>query len=226
MTTTELERSAPPKRGSGGRPTREEAERRDARIVEVATRLFMERGFDATAMDAVADASGVSKPTLYARYKDKRDLFEAVLRDRIAAWLAPLSAAAEAQANEGGPKDVETALHDLSRILLALSQAPGAAALKRCLVAQAIQFPELARLAHEEGWLRGVRAVASLLEQFAARGQIRAADPEIAADLFLNLVLGRDTRLALYGIEIGQRVQEQRRQAAVELFLDGVRRTD
>lgn len=81
---------------SGGRPTREEAVRRDARLLDIATTLFMERGFDGTSMDAVAEAAGVSKPTVYNRYQDKRDLFAAVLRSRIKHWLAPLSAAAEA----------------------------------------------------------------------------------------------------------------------------------
>lgn len=70
-------------RRAGGRPTREEAEARDARLLDVATRLFMERGFDGTSIDAVAEAAGISKPTVYARYDDKRDLFAAVLRKRI-----------------------------------------------------------------------------------------------------------------------------------------------
>ena len=165
----------------------------------------------------------MSKPTVYARYRDKRALFEAVLRERIAAWLAPLSAAAEAQAAQGGSDDVETALEDLSRTLLAHGQSPGAAMLKRNLVAQALQFPELARLAHEEGWLRGVRAVARLLDAFARRGRIAVADPEIAADLFLSLVLGRSSQATLYGIATDPEAQERRRQAAVRLFLDGVR---
>ena len=71
--------------------------RRDARLLDVATTLFMERGFDGTSIDAVAEAAGISKPTVYARYRDKRDLFAAVLLGRIRDWLAPLSAAAEAR---------------------------------------------------------------------------------------------------------------------------------
>ncbi len=79
----------PARRGAGGRPTREEAVRRDARLLEVATKLFMERGFESTSIDAVAETAGVSKPTVYARYRDKRDLFTAVLRATIQRWLAP-----------------------------------------------------------------------------------------------------------------------------------------
>ena len=217
------EPEAAPKRGTGGRPTREEAARREARIVEVATRLFIERGFDGTSIDAVAEAAGVSKPTLYSRYQDKRALFEAVLQDRLREWLAPLSAAAEMQALRVSPKDAETVLDELSRNLLTRSQAPGAAALTRCIAAQAMQFPNLAKLAYEEGWLRGVRTVGRILGDMAERGQIAVDDPEIAADLFLNLILGRSSKQALYGIEVDLEAQERRRRAAVSLFLAGVR---
>src|SRR5437879_13915960 len=116
----------PHRRGSGGRPTRQEATRRDLRLLDVATTLFMERGFDGRSFDAVAEAAGVSKPTVYARYHDKRDLFAAVLRGRIRLWLAPLSAAAEAQATEASPKSIKTTLHELSRHMLAYTLAPEA----------------------------------------------------------------------------------------------------
>ena len=209
------------RRGGGGRPTREEAVRRDARLLDVATKLFMERGFDCTSIDAVAETAGVSKPTVYARYHDKRDLFAAVLRATIQRWLAPLSAAAEAA--KVNPKNIETTLHELSRQVLAHASAPEVITLRRILAAQASQFPELAKLAHEEGWVRGVRAIATLLQQFAARGQIKVEDPIMAADLFLSLVLSTSERLMLHGIATRAKIQELRRQAAVGLFLNGVR---
>jgi TetR/AcrR family transcriptional repressor of mexJK operon len=209
----------PARRGAGGRPTREEAVRRDARLLDVATKLFMERGFDCTSIDSVAETAGVSKPTVYARYHDKRDLFTAVLRATIQRWLAPLSAAAEAA--KVNPKSVETTLHDLSRHLLAHASTPEVIMLRRTLAAQAVQFPELAKLGYEEGWLRGVRAIATLLAQFAARGQIKVEDPAIAADLFLSLMLGTSDKL--HGIATRPRIQEQRREAAVKLFLNGVK---
>jgi TetR/AcrR family transcriptional repressor of mexJK operon len=207
------------RRGAGGRPTREEAVRRDARLLDVATKLFMERGFDCTSIDAVAETAGVSKPTVYARYHDKRDLFAAVLRATIQRWLAPLSAAAEDA--KVHPKSIETTLHDLSRHMLAHSSTPEVIMLRRTLAAQAVQFPELAKLGYEEGWLRGVRAIATLLQQFAARGQIKVEDPAITAELFLSLMLGNSDKL--YGIGIRPKTQELRREAAVKLFLNGVR---
>ena len=86
-----------------------------------------------------------------------------------------------------------------------------------------MQFPNLAKLAYEEGWLRGVRAVGCLLGVMVEQGQIAVDDPEIAADLFLNLVLGRSSRQALFGIKVDAEAQERRRRAAIALFLAGVR---
>ena len=85
---------------------------------------------------------------------------------------------------------VEEPFDQVGRHMLAHALAPEASTPQRILSAQAVQFPELAKLAHEEGWLRAVRGVASLLRQTAARGQIEVDDPELAADMFLNLVLG------------------------------------
>ncbi|MGI4943989.1 MAG: TetR/AcrR family transcriptional regulator C-terminal domain-containing protein, partial [Janthinobacterium lividum] len=61
------------------------------------------------------------------------------------------------------------------------------------------------------------------LSLFAARGEIVVADPEVAADLLLNLVLGRSMRRAAYGVEVDPAATEQRLRAAVELFLQGAR---
>jgi AcrR family transcriptional regulator len=55
------------------------AERR-ALIVEAAGRLFGERGYDATRLDDVAAAAGVTKPVVYRHFADKQDLYLALLR--------------------------------------------------------------------------------------------------------------------------------------------------
>ena len=63
------------------------AERR-ALIEEAAARLFAERGADATPLDDVAAAAGVTKPVLYRHFASKRALQLAVLaktRDELAA---------------------------------------------------------------------------------------------------------------------------------------------
>ncbi|RTM14114.1 MAG: TetR/AcrR family transcriptional regulator, partial [Bradyrhizobiaceae bacterium] len=71
LTATRTRAAAPRReaqKSRGGRPTKSAAIERDQRLIEVATRLFLDRGFDATSLDAVAEAARVSKPTVYSRY--------------------------------------------------------------------------------------------------------------------------------------------------------------
>src|SRR5882757_22548 len=48
-------------------------------IVDGARVVFMARGFDAASMGEIAKAAGVSKGTLYVYFKDKDELFAAIV---------------------------------------------------------------------------------------------------------------------------------------------------
>src|SRR5919197_1253535 len=48
-------------------------------ILQGARRVFLAQGFDAASMGEIARAAGVSKGTLYVYFKDKEDLFEAIV---------------------------------------------------------------------------------------------------------------------------------------------------
>jgi len=54
-------------------------EQRRELIVEAAGRLFGQRGYDGTRLDAVAAAAGVTKPVLYRHFADKTALYLALL---------------------------------------------------------------------------------------------------------------------------------------------------
>lgn len=49
------------------------------RIIQAALRLFGERGFEASTMDAIAREAGVTKPTLYNHWADKEALMMEVM---------------------------------------------------------------------------------------------------------------------------------------------------
>lgn len=60
------------RRAAQGRATREQ-------LIEVATGLFAERGYEETSIEAVLTAAGVSRGALYHHFAGKDALFEAVL---------------------------------------------------------------------------------------------------------------------------------------------------
>lgn len=72
------------------------------RIVAAALETFALRGYDATTMAGIADASAISRPVLYDHFRSKRDLFLKVLeRERhclIEAVLAGSAGPAPAEA--------------------------------------------------------------------------------------------------------------------------------
>jgi AcrR family transcriptional regulator len=55
-------------------------------ILDAATRLFAERGFDATPLQAVAEAAGIRKPSLLYHFSSKEELREAVLARVLSRW--------------------------------------------------------------------------------------------------------------------------------------------
>src|SRR5260370_6422233 len=62
-----------------GRPPKELAGEVEERILDAARKVFLERGFEGASIDEIAEAARSGKPTIYARFLDKRALFTAVV---------------------------------------------------------------------------------------------------------------------------------------------------
>src|ERR1700683_4501558 len=97
------------RRGPGGRPTRQEAERRHRDLLTTAKRLLLERGWEATSIDEISRQSGVAKRFIYARYADKASLFFAAMLHYRNEWIAALLFP------DPLPEDVEAGLTLLGR---------------------------------------------------------------------------------------------------------------
>jgi AcrR family transcriptional regulator len=81
------------KRAERGQATREQ-------LIAVATDLFAARGFEATSIEAVLEAAGVSRGSLYHHFANKEALFEAVL-DAVEARIGDATVHAVLAAGEG-----------------------------------------------------------------------------------------------------------------------------
>ena len=62
-------------------PTGPRAERTRAAILEAAEDLFAERGFDATRLEDIAERVGIRRASIVYHFRDKRELYDAVLTD-------------------------------------------------------------------------------------------------------------------------------------------------
>jgi AcrR family transcriptional regulator len=72
MSSMTEQQDTPGKRAAQGRATR-------GQLIEVATRLFAEHGYEGTSIEAVLSVAGVSRGALYHHFAGKEALFEAVV---------------------------------------------------------------------------------------------------------------------------------------------------
>ncbi|MBS1882786.1 MAG: TetR/AcrR family transcriptional regulator, partial [Actinobacteria bacterium] len=92
------ERRLPPGRSSDREAARrEQRERLFAAIVASCA----ERGYDATSVEDLLRASGVSRATFYEQFEDKLDCFRAAEEEMIGAAIAAIAAIAEELGGEG-----------------------------------------------------------------------------------------------------------------------------
>jgi TetR/AcrR family transcriptional regulator len=138
--------------GAAARPARtgRRAERTRAAILAAAEGLFAERGFAATRLEEVAERVGIRRASIVYHFRDKRELYEAVLGDLFSGLLERTRAALEAP----GPlaARIEAAVSawveyvgrrpSLARLLLR-EVADGAAASETALPAHTRPFVEL-----------------------------------------------------------------------------------
>jgi AcrR family transcriptional regulator len=70
-----------------GRPPQKLAVEVDARILDAARSLFLERGLEGTSVDEIASLARAGKPTIYARFPSKETLFTAVVLRAVLASI-------------------------------------------------------------------------------------------------------------------------------------------
>ena len=158
--------------------TEDSAKRRQ--IVDGARSVFMTRGFDAASMGDIAKAAGVSKGTLYVYFKDKDELFAAIVRG-------------ECVMQADGIFDFDHTDHDVEAVLLRHGKAfvtkigdPARMSTWRTVIAIAERMPELGRKVYETGPAVGVAKLAAYLNAQIDAGVLAIDDCEVAAAQFIE----------------------------------------
>lgn len=163
---------------------RRRKEARPAEIVAAALEAFAARGFAATRLDDVAKRAGISKGTLYLYFRNKEDLFKAVVREA----LLPNLARAEARLSAAEGKTA-THLREALRGLVTVVATTRLGAIPKLVIAEAGNFPDLATFYVEEVVNRGLGMFAKVLARGAARGEFRSLDPDLAAPVLAAPIL-------------------------------------
>ncbi|CDO36985.1 MULTISPECIES: TetR/AcrR family transcriptional regulator [Novosphingobium] len=134
--------------------------RKRAEIVAIATHSFLEHGYAATSMSAVADELGGSKTTLWSHFASKEDLFIAVIDHRVDCFGREM---------EEALKDNRFSTANLSKLCVTLLEKlmdENSRRLFGLILTEGGRFPEIVEAFYARG---PARLLAHMKEYFATR---------------------------------------------------------
>jgi AcrR family transcriptional regulator len=163
---------------------RRRKEARPSEILEAALSVFAEKGFSAARMDDIAARAGVSKGTIYLYFPSKEAVFKALVRETVGARIGEIVGII--QKHEGPtPALLEAALRNFGQFV----SASDLVVLPKIVIAEAGNFPDLARFYREEVIERGLAVLGGIVKRGIERGEFRAIPTEHAVRLIMAPLL-------------------------------------
>ena len=178
-----------------GRPPADQAGLVEERILQAAEVFFLQQGYARTTLEQIAAAARIGNTTLYKRYRNKEELFTAVLRRSVDTAIGRLTVAPS-----GG-----TARQRLYEAGIAMGQSAltrEVIAIMRISAAEAETFPNVARMGYHLGFDASVSHAAKAIAGSDLPADIAAAIP--AASRFVELALHPLELQGMFGADLEQ----------------------
>ena len=155
-------------------------------IVEAASELFVELGFQATTLDKVAQRAKISKLSIYRHFENKEALFSAAIVAGCHQLFAPQALL------EGVEGSVEDQLMVVGSLLLHMLLRPDVSSVEAMVMADKTNQKSLSKLHYEAGPAHVIAQIEALLRQLHAKALLNVPDPLQSARLFAALFKGSD----------------------------------
>lgn len=161
-------------------------------ILDVATKAFIELGFNNTSMSEIASRVGGSKSTLYNYFSSKEEIFSAVMETSAKREIADAFESLDLR------QDIESTLNKFGRQYLASIMSGNILAIWRMAVSES-ERSDIGQRFYTLGPQRGWKMLSDYLGKKIEEGVLRKADSGICAmhlkglieaELYLSVVLG------------------------------------
>lgn len=178
----------------GGRPAAGEDPVKREQILDGALRVFMQMGFDAASMNDITREAGVSKGTLYVYFKNKEDLFFAMIERQKLRIFGQLQEILERN------MPVAETLHDFGVFFATHLLSDKTIRGMRTVIGVIDRMPGLAAQFMVAGPNSGPVMLAKYLQRQAEQGKLRDIDDAMMIGRqFGDLCLAGLFRLRLFG---------------------------
>lgn len=186
-------------------------------VTRAARKLFLDQGFSATSMDAIAKAAGVSKATLYAYFPSKEALFASLIMAECESLQRHLPLP---DLSDG----LYPALRNFACQYLRVFIERKDVAFVRTIANESSRFPELGRLFYESGPLSTIRRLAQFLDEAKAKGLLEFEDSMMTATQLLSLIRGERPLRTVLGIaDANEQTLDLEIESGLALFLKACR---
>ena len=155
---------------------RRRKEDRPGDICRAALQVFAEKGFAGARIEEIAKRAGLSKGAVYLYFPTKDDIFRAVVRETVAPNIEAMQRAVLAM-ELPFPVMVRTLLPRFAEVVTAVP----VGAVVKMVIGESRNFPELAKVWHDDVILKAMGLLGSVIERAQARGEVRPGDPRIHA---------------------------------------------
>lgn len=179
------------------------------RLLEAATEVFLEHGYGAS-VDMLVSRAGVARQTFYNHFENKECLFAEAMRACVSDILVPLS-------DHSG--DLRESLKGFAHTYRQRALSPQSIAKFRIVASQAQRFPDLTGEDYALGLGRMLSRLAEFLRVAMAEGQMRDADPGLAAEMLLSMLAGMERTRLLFGVANPPQDEAVRVEQIVDGFL-------
>ena len=184
-------------------------------ILRVAGDLFMAHGYRRVSIDQIVEAVPISKPTLYAHFEDKSELFIAVIQRRCQRLMEHM------QSTIGAGQAVDETLFGIGYEFLEMVLSKQSIQMHRMLTAEIDEFPAVAKLFFNSGPQQMHLLLVHYLREQHRKKTLCVKDAELSADMFLSMIKGYAHLKRLFGIAAPPSKKQMRARVryAVDMFL-------
>ncbi len=192
-----------------GRPT--DPAKRDA-IIAAATRAFFKEGFAGASIEQIAADAGVSKVTVYSHFGDKSGLFTASVESQCEQMRRHFSIDAFASGS------LRERLMAIGEAMVAFLSREEMVQFERRIAAETEREPEVGAAFLAAGPHRMKRVFAAFIDAMSQAGELKVADPELAAEQFVSMCKGMGDLERRFGHPSDPVRNRERIEGAVDVF--------
>jgi TetR/AcrR family transcriptional repressor of mexJK operon len=150
-------------------------------IIDASQRLFLRDGFARTSMDAIREEAQVSKPTLYAHFSSKENLFIGVIEHSLEDISDVWDTIAKSTLTVDSKAQLREILLQFARAGLDHLLSPRTVRLARALLAEGSNFADLGRQFRERVPQRASAMITTMLTHAYEKGLLSMSREQIPA---------------------------------------------